>query len=122
MSSFGIRVPITVDSGDGFTTLKTVKQMVKQNLKMLILTNPGERVMIPKYGVGLKTFLFESMGTGVEADIKSRIKNQVEHYMPIIRIQTVTVAPMENTPNGLAIHLSYTIPNLGIRDMLEITI
>ena len=30
--------------------------MIKQNLKMLILTNPGERVMDPEFGVGIKQF------------------------------------------------------------------
>ena len=40
MSSIGIKVPITYDSGDGFTMLKTLDGTIKQNLKMLILTNP----------------------------------------------------------------------------------
>ena len=34
--------------------IKTVKDNVKQNLKMLLFTAPGERVMLPDYGVGLK--------------------------------------------------------------------
>lgn len=122
MSSFGIRVPITPDSGDGFTMLKTIKQTVKQNLKMLILTNPGERVMIPKYGVGLKTFLFQPAGGSTQADIEQRIKDQVKTYMPVIRIKSVLVAPLENTPTGLGIRLVYTIPNLATGDILEITI
>tara|TARA_R110002020_G_scaffold181542_1_gene376600 strand:+ start:387 stop:755 length:369 start_codon:yes stop_codon:yes gene_type:complete len=122
MSSFGIQIPITGDSGDGFTMLKTIKQTVKQNLKMLILTNPGERVMIPQYGVGLKTFLFEAAEGGTKANIEQRIKDQIARYMPVIKVKRVIVAPMRNTPNGLSIQLTYSIPKLGIGDILEITI
>ena len=122
MSSFGVHIPITVDSGDGFTMLKTIKQTVKQNLKMLILTNPGERVMIPQYGVGLKAFLFEAAEGGTKANIEQRIKDQAARYMPVIKVQRVIVAPMRNTPNGLSVQLTYSIPKLGIGDMLEITI
>ena len=121
MSSLGIRVPITQDSGDGFTMLKSIKSVIRQNLKMLILTNPGERVMLPAYGVGLKTFLFEAAQGGVKGDIKQRIQEQIETYMPVVKIERLVLAPMQNTPTGLTIHLAYSIPQLGASDILEIT-
>ena len=49
MSSIGIKLPLTYNSADGFTMIKTIRQMIKQNFKMLILTNPGERVMEPQF-------------------------------------------------------------------------
>ena len=45
--SFGIKLPIERGTSDGFITLKTFKATIKQNFKMLLLTDPGERVMIP---------------------------------------------------------------------------
>ena len=48
------------DSEDGFQLVKSLKQNIKQNLKMLLLTIPGERVMEPNFGVGLKTYLFSN--------------------------------------------------------------
>ena len=47
MSRLGISIPLTLDEGTGFTSIITFKQLVRQNLKMLILTMPGERVMVP---------------------------------------------------------------------------
>ena len=43
MSSLGIKLPITYDSADGFTMIKAFVDLVQQNLKMLILTNPGRK-------------------------------------------------------------------------------
>ena len=58
MASIGVRLPLTLDSTDGFGMIKTIRDMIKQNLKMLVLTNPGERVMEPDFGVGISQFLF----------------------------------------------------------------
>ena len=38
MSSFGVQIPLTRDSAEGFTSLKSLKRTINQNLKMLILT------------------------------------------------------------------------------------
>jgi len=122
MSSIGVNLPITQNSGNGFTTIKTIRRMVKQNLKMLILTIPGERVMIPDYGVGLSKYLFEFAATGIQSDIQSRIEEQVARYLPIVRIIDMTIAVPSDAPNSLSVQLVYNIPNLNTRDMLEITI
>ena len=60
MASIGVALPITKDSSDGFTMLKSFRKTIKQNFKMLILTSPGERVMEPEFGVGIRRFLFEN--------------------------------------------------------------
>ena len=51
MSSIGVALPLRLDFSDGFVMIKDIKRMFRQNLKMLILTNPGERVMDPLFGV-----------------------------------------------------------------------
>ena len=38
---------------------KTMMEVIKQNFKNLVLTNPGERVMLTDFGVGIRRFLFE---------------------------------------------------------------
>ena len=56
------KVPLVYDSTDGpYQLNKNLKQTFSQNLKMLILTMPGERIMVPNFGVGLQGFLFEGV-------------------------------------------------------------
>ena len=78
MSSLGVKLPLTLDSGDGFTMIKSISGMIKQNFKMLLLTIPGERVMEPNFGVGLKTYLFASMQENARADIDFKIREQTK--------------------------------------------
>ena len=94
----------------------------KQNLKMLLLTNPGERVMIPAYGVGIKRFLFENFHNDTVNSIEERLQKQVKTYLPIVTIEQFNTAQADSTPNGIAVQIVYRIPDLGIRDLLEFTI
>ena len=70
MSSLAVKLPLTRDSVDGFVMIKNLQTMVRQNFKMLLLTNPGERVMMPLYGDGLKQYLFEQFTSSTFAKKK----------------------------------------------------
>ena len=121
MSSIGVKLPLTKDSYDGFTMLKTLRQMIKQNFKMLILTNPGERIMEPNFGVGLAQFLFEGYNAGVEARIIDRINSQVKLYLPMVSINDIAIGSNADA-NSLKLEISYSIPQLNLADSMSITI
>jgi phage baseplate assembly protein W len=121
MSSIGIKLPITYNTGDGFTMIKTIKQMVKQNLKMLILTNPGERVMEPNFGVGIMQYLFSNYSDGVGGQIKNKIEEQVRLYLPVVKIGNIQFEESPDT-NSIRVILTYQIPDIAVNDLLEFTI
>ena len=120
MSSIGIKLPINRDSVDGFLMLKTIQETVKQNFKMLILTNPGERVMEPNFGVGLHGLLFSGYHEGVETIIRNRIAEQTAIYLPAVEIVSVDFGQGRDT-NTLNVIIQYKIPRVGIQDSLQIT-
>ena len=121
MSSIGIKLPITYDGGDGFTMITTIRQMVKQNLKMLILTDPGERVMEPNFGVGIRRLLFLNYTENVPGKIQTRLNKQIQLYLPIVTIEDLQFDSSPDT-NSIRVVLTYQIPDIGINDLLEITI
>lgn len=122
MSSLGLKTPITKDSGDGFTMLKTLPQVVRQNLKMLILTNPGERVMDPNFGVGIKKYLFSNFSESVPGQIKAKIKEQASIYMPGLIIQNIDFYNLDPDTNSINFRIVYYLPNIGTSDLIEFTI
>ena len=122
MSSYAVALPLEMDSADGYAMLKSIRKLVKQNLKMLILTNPGERVMEPDFGVGLKRYLFENYGAGTEAQIDTKIREQVGKYLPAVTIIRVAFGTTDPDNNFLGISIFYSIPDIGARELLEFTI
>ena len=122
MSSIGIKIPITYDSGDGFTMLKTLEDTVKQNLKMLILTNPGERVMEPEFGVGIQRYLFSNFSEDINSQISERINAQVKAYMPSVNINRIDFNDSDPDSNRLSLSIEYYVPDIGLSDLLQFTI
>lgn len=122
MSSLGVKLPLARDASDGYGMIKSFKTMIKQNFKMLILTSPGERIMEPTFGIGLKKYLFENFNEGVFAKIERDIFNQTEIYLPMIAINEIRFNTALMDENQLGIQIRYSIPNLNIQDLLEFTI
>jgi uncharacterized protein len=122
MASLAPQLPLTLDSGDGYTSIKSLKKLIKQNFKMLILTNPGERVMSPEFGVGIRQFLFENFQSDVYARIDSKIREQVSIYIPIISIRNIEFGTGGIEDNSLGVRIEYRIPDIATSDLLEFTI
>jgi len=89
VSGISVSLPITRDRQDGFEMLKDYNDVATQNLKMLVLTMPGERIMDPEFGVGARRFLFEQMTEETFERFKSILLQQQQKYLPYITIQDV---------------------------------
>jgi len=119
MSGIAPKLPLQTSPSDGYALTKTLKETMKQNFKMLVLTSPGERVMDPKYGVGLRNFLFEQNASSTRAGLISTIRRQAQTYMPFLNIEDVFF-PETGNPQILNVKILYSIPNIGVNDTLEI--
>lgn len=117
------KLPVRRAGKSGFLMNTTYPEMVKQNMKNLVLTIPGERMMDTDFGVGLRRFLFEPQSEVVYDDIAARINKQVEKYMPFIQIQGIdfTVPDDEaSDENFLSVSITYEIVPLSVSDRVSI--
>jgi len=126
MPSVSVKLPLQIDAQDGYVMNKTVYAAVKQNLKMLILTSPGERVMDPLFGVGLRRYLFELANEFTYDDIRGKITQQIKRYMPFVKIKNIAIKAPEqglymSSGVPISIQLLYTIDGLQTDDILEIS-
>ena len=98
---------------------------IKQNFKNLLLTSPGERIMIPNFGCGIRRFLFEYEEDAMFEDISAIIEDQTEAYMPFIEIDDISLDDVvlggTEKQHTLAFTISYSVPSLDIQDSLLIT-
>lgn len=122
MSSIGVALPLLKDSSDGFQMIKTLRQTVKQNLKMLLLTNPGERVMDPEFGVGVQMFLFSNFSENIQSQLYDKIVEQAKTYMPSVKISNITFIETDAGTNTFSFQVFYILRDAGLNDLLEFTI
>lgn len=101
------KLPLTKDPVDGYQLNKDYVQLVKQNLKMILLTAPGERIMEPDFGVGLRNYLFENLTNSTFSTVETKIREQVGIYMPFIDVAEVKFNEISSSDgsSGSGIHL-----------------
>ena len=62
--SVGLQMPLGRQPGTGdgfFATTKTTMDAVKEDIKLLLLTQQGERLFQPLLGMNIRRFLFEQI-------------------------------------------------------------
>ena len=126
MSNYAPSLPLRLDPTNGYGNLQTIETVALQNLKMLVLTSPGERMMDPNFGVGIRNFLFEQNNNSTYSKIKTRIMRQTQEYLPFLEIREVKFDSEVNNENilsnGLLITIEFIITSLGKGSVLQITV
>jgi hypothetical protein len=99
-SGIAAKLPLTISNTFGAYNLITdFKTLATQNLKMLVLTAPGEKMMDIKFGVGLRQYLFEQNDATVYSRIDEKIRQQVATYLPYIQIKSIEFDVPEDMPD-----------------------
>lgn len=124
MSGISVKLPLSIDDNDGAYKLnKTLIDVVKQNLKHLILTIPGEKIMDPLFGVGLSSYLFENNGNDTYVLIDEKIRQQISKYLSYIEVLGIDFSSdINDITNKNFVHISirYKILPLSVNDILNI--
>ena len=114
-ATIGVAFPL--DEVNMFKGTQTIREQVKSNLINLLLTEQGERVNEPNFGVGLKKLLFEQ-NPNIEI-LKERISNQIEFYIPTISLLDINVN-FENDEYKLFIIISYSFNLDRSKDAIQL--
>ncbi len=120
MDGIGPELPLNRDHRFGnFSLVTSYKDQIKQNFKNLLLTAPGERMMIPDFGIGLRHFLFNPRPNAVSL-IRQRIVSQTSKYLPYIVIRKISFDENKLEEDALDSHLlsiviDYEVPNLNLQ-------
>ena len=125
MPGFSPKYPLTFNSSDGYYAMnKTIFEAIKQNLKNLILTNPGEKIMDPEYGVGISKYLFENVESGINTSLTAEIEFQTRKYLPQISLIDVSVLTNRDrsdiADNSLYVKVEYIITSFGVTDNITL--
>lgn len=90
----GIKLPLIGTQGNLFDQSYSTKDQAIANLKNLLYTIPGERVMQPLFGTELRSSLFQQNDDVLKEDIEQSIFEAVEFWLPYITITELIVTPV----------------------------
>src|ERR1700748_427977 len=76
---------------DGRLAWSEGEDNVRESIRLILLTEPGERLMREEFGCGLRRYLFEPNTATTRALIKERIQNSLTRWEPRVRVDDVSV-------------------------------
>jgi phage baseplate assembly protein W len=82
---------------------------VEQAIQIILLTQRGERPMLPEFGGGLRDFLFEPNSPATRGAIARVVRAALIDWEPRIDVERVEVVPDENEPNLLLIQVDFVV-------------
>ena len=87
----GLDLPIRKSDGmDGwFASTSDTISAVKNNIRLLLDTEKGERLMQPNLGMNLKKYMFEQYNDGTRLSIEDDIVSTFKKWLPFVKIQDI---------------------------------
>jgi len=97
-TSYGASLPFGPSDVSPVSSVETLAEQLELDITSLLLTNPGEAIGDPEFGVGARQFLFDSeAGSSIDASLISRIESQMESYYAAVKISNLRVFTVDNT-------------------------
>ena len=114
--ALGIRLPFA-SFGNPFILNYTTKDQVKSNIINVLLTNPGERINEPLFGVGIYDQIFKQEVNS--ETLKARIQKQTELFVPEVKIENLEISQNEHIVN---INVIYRLLANNAMDAITLTL
>jgi phage baseplate assembly protein W len=88
---------------------------IGESLRILLSTNPGERVMQPSYGCGLKAMVFAAINERTITELKDIIERAVLFFESRITLEDIDVNTEDALDGILKIQLNYSVRKTNTR-------
>lgn len=119
--AYGITLPLKRGGNGYFEQAFTSFEQAKSNLKNLLLTKQGERVMQPEFGTGLEALLFEPMDDSFETKLTDVITQTVNYWLPYINIEEIDIEMTDEMKDRHIAHMKIQFTVGNQIDLQEIT-
>lgn len=73
--------PLRVDGASGQVARAGYPEHVRQLLRQLLLTSPGERVCLPEFGCGLRRLVFAPQSAALAATVRIQVQQAIMTWL-----------------------------------------
>lgn len=91
---------------------------IQQSLRMILATEPGERLMRPDFGCGLRRFLQQPNSGATRAQIEAAVREAIQQWEPRVALVELSVEADAQHASAVWIAVDYRLKLDGRRDSL----
>ena len=82
---------------------------VREAMRVILMTEPGERLRLPEFGAGLGRFLFEPNILSTHTQMRQRIADALKRWEPRIQVEEVDVQADSVDPQAAIATITYRL-------------
>jgi len=117
----GMAFPPRVGS-DGRLAWSDGESNVRENMRVVLMTEPGERVRLPEFGAGLRRFLFEPNNPATRRLIEQQIVDSLARWEPRIAVEQVRVEPVSSDPEAALATIRFRLVATGALEQVSLSV
>ena len=106
-ANYAIGITLPLQFGENtFEQAFLTKDQVKSNIKNLLLTKKGERIIQPEFGSGLQSLLFEQNVDDLEGRIEDTINESLEQWLPYVTADEIDIESTDELRDNNKLNVS----------------
>ena len=117
----GLAFPPRVDE-NGRLAWARGEQNVRESVRLILMTEPGERVMREDFGCGLRQFLYEPNTVATRQLIRERIVRAISRWEPRVALEEVSVTADPSEPRLVAIAIHFRLVATQAAESIDLTL
>jgi phage baseplate assembly protein W len=98
-----------------------LERSVRDSIRIILTTRPGEQLMRPRFGAGLQSFLEEGNTVALRRQIQTAILESLQGYENRITVDAVYVDPVADAPPEVQVQIHYRLLRTNVPQQIGVT-
>jgi phage baseplate assembly protein W len=106
----------------GVIVYPDMEQSVRDSIRVILTTQPGEQLMRPRFGVGLQNYLDDGNTVSLRRQIQTAIVEGLQNYENRITVDAVDVDPLPNDNSQIQVQIHYRLLRTNATQQVGVTL
>lgn len=107
---------------DGRIAFPSLDDSVRQAIRVILQTSPGEQLMRPDFGAGVGAFLHEPNTLTTRRRIRDAVSEALGRWEDRILLDRVEVAEVPDAPTHVRVVIGYRLKRTGVSQQVGLTV
>lgn len=103
---------------NGELSWPALEESIRQQIRVILLTRPGEQLMRPAFGAGLSEFLHQPNTLETRRAVRDRVASSLAAWERRIEVDRVEVWEVDDEPTRLRLEIAYRVVRTGAQRQL----
>lgn len=95
---------------------------IRECIRIILSTEPGERLMLPNFGAGLKRFLFEPNTVSTHRLMEEYIVQALNRWEPRIQLSSIDIDVAEDDDQAAIVVITYSLVSTGATERVQLRV